>query len=90
MSVFARLSSLFLSALWSSVGKELAFWLSCMCFYHFPIRCSGSGVCTQLTNQDISGIVKDLNMCQLLIRLWKDFRDTGILATKLKGYRIFL
>ena len=46
--VFAILSCLFLTALWSFAGNVLTSWLSCMCcfvvFFHFPIRCSGSGV----------------------------------------------
>ena len=46
--VFVMLSCLFIAALWSPVGKGLAYWLSCMgCFLvfgHFPMWCPVSGV----------------------------------------------
>ena len=46
--VFVMLAYLFIAALWSSAGKGLASWFSCvLCFIvfcHFPIWCPGSGV----------------------------------------------
>ena len=46
--VFAIMSCLFLAALWSPVGKGLSLGsLVCdvfLCFYHFLMRCPGSGL----------------------------------------------
>ena len=46
--IFAILSCLFITAMWSPVGKGLTSWLSCvwsfLCFCHFPIFCPGSGM----------------------------------------------
>ena len=49
MFVFVMLSSLFLAALWSPAGGNVDLLDSllcdvCMCFCHFPIWYSGSGV----------------------------------------------
>ena len=42
------LSCLFIAALWSPAGKGLTSWLSVcgvlLCFCHFPVWCTGSGV----------------------------------------------
>ena len=41
---FVSLSYLFLAALWSTSGKGLTSWLYCVCFCHFRIWCTGTGV----------------------------------------------
>ena len=48
---------MFVFALWSAVGKGLASWLSYVMFscvfYHFPIRCPGSGVVVDGIDSDL-------------------------------------
>ena len=54
VQMYVMLSCLFLAALWSSAGKGLTSLLSCMrcflCFCHFPIWCTGSGVVFDFTD----------------------------------------